>query len=113
MPHLNTGLTVSYDPSGHTTTDSPSYALLQRIADKCEHKLQVFQIRNDSRSGGTVGPMLSAAMGVRAIDAGLPQLSMHSIRAATGAKDPGLGVQIFTAFYQYYEEADAEFKSAE
>ena len=78
-PRLNVGIAVQADPNGHTTTDSVSTALLQRVADKCESTLQVFQIRNDSRSGGTVGPMLSSAMGVRAIDAGLPQLSMHSI----------------------------------
>jgi len=55
-----------------------SIALLTRIAQKTDYALQMFQIRNDSRSGGTVGPMLSSAMGVRAIDAGIAQLSMHS-----------------------------------
>jgi aminopeptidase I len=53
--------------------------------------------------------MLSAAMGVRAVDAGMPQLSMHSIRAACGARDPGLGVQIFAGFFEFFEEVDAEF----
>lgn len=66
-------------------------------------KLQLFQIGNDSRSGGTVGPMLSSAMGVRAIDAGMPQLSMHSIRAMTEAKDPGLGVFAFKASLDNFE----------
>jgi aminopeptidase I len=92
------------------TTDAVSSALLQRIAEKSGHTLQVFQIRNDSRSGGTVGPMLSAAMGVRAIDAGLAQLSMHSIRAACGSLDPGLGVQIFTGLYEHFEAVDGEFE---
>jgi len=109
MPRLNVGIVVSADANGNMTTDAVSSALLHRIAEKSGHQLQIFQIRNDSRSGGTVGPMLSAAMGVRAIDAGMPQLSMHSIRAACGSRDPGLGVQIFTGFYQYFEETDAEF----
>lgn len=108
-PRLNVGVAVQADPNGHTTTDSVSTALLQRIADKCDSTLQVFQIRNDSRSGGTVGPMLSSAMGVRAIDAGLPQLSMHSIRATIGSLDPGLGVKLFKGFFDHYEETDAEF----
>ena len=109
-PRLNTGIAIQADPNGHTTTDSISTAFLQRVADKCDAKLQVFQIRNDSRSGGTVGPMLSSAMGMRAIDAGLPQLSMHSIRATIGSKDPGLGVQLFKGFFDYFEEVDAEFR---
>ena len=108
-PRLNVGVAVQADPNGHTTTDGVSTALLTRIAEKVGSVLQVFQIRNDSRSGGTVGPMLSAAMGMRAIDAGLPQLSMHSIRATIGRRDPGLGVKLFRGFFDHYEEVDREF----
>lgn len=92
------------------TTDSVSTALLQRVAEKSGQRLQVFQIRNDSRSGGTVGPMLSSAMGMRAVDAGIPQLSMHSVRATTGSLDPGLGVLIFQGFLDHYESVDLEFR---
>jgi aminopeptidase I len=109
-PHLNTGVAVAADPNGHMTTDSVSTAIYQACADKVGAKLQVFQIRNDSRSGGTVGPMLSSATGIRAIDAGLPQLSMHSIRATTGALDPGLGVLNFVSFLNNFESVDKEFK---
>ena len=109
-PHLNVGLVVSADSNGHMTTDSVSTAILQRCADKVGAKLQVFQIRNDSRSGGTVGPMLSSALGVRAIDAGIPQLSMHSIRATTGSLDPGLGVLAFLGFLNGFERVDKEFR---
>jgi aminopeptidase I len=109
-PHLNVGLVVSADSNGHMTTDSVSTAILQRCADKVGAKLQVFQIRNDSRSGGTVGPMLSSATGIRAIDAGIPQLSMHSIRATTGALDPGLGVLAFRGFLDNFESVDQEFR---
>ena len=108
-PRLNVGVAVQADPNGHTTTDSVSTALLHRVAEKCGSELQVFQIRNDSRSGGTVGPMLSSAMGVRSVDAGLPQLSMHSIRATVGSRDPGLGVKLFKGFFDYYEGVDGEF----
>jgi aminopeptidase I len=108
-PRLNTGLVVAADANGHMTTDAVSTAILQRCADKVGAKLQVFQIRNDSRSGGTVGPMLSSMTGIRTIDAGMPQLSMHSIRATTGSLDPGLGVIMFTAFLNGFEHVDKEF----
>lgn len=108
-PRLNTGIAIVADSNGHMTTDSVSTAILTRCAEKCGQKLQVFQIRNDSRSGGTVGPMLSAAMGVRAVDAGIPQLSMHSIRATVGSLDPGLGVLMFQGFLEEFEEVDREF----
>ncbi|GAB7360634.1 hypothetical protein MBLNU230_g0514t1 [Neophaeotheca triangularis] len=109
-PHLNTGLVVSADSNGHMTTDAVSTTILQRCAETVGAKLQVFQIRNDSRSGGTVGPMLSSALGVRAVDAGLPQLSMHSIRATTGSLDPGLGVLAFVGFLSGFEGVDAEMR---
>ncbi|EXJ91990.1 hypothetical protein A1O3_00540 [Capronia epimyces CBS 606.96] len=109
-PRLNVGVSVSADSNGHMTSDSVSTALLSRIAEKCGSTLQVFQIRNDSRSGGTIGPMTSSKLGCRAIDCGIPQLSMHSIRATTGSLDPGLGVKLYKGFFDYYEEVDAEFE---
>ncbi|KAG0646531.1 Leucine aminopeptidase IV [Hyphodiscus hymeniophilus] len=109
-PRLNVGLVVSADSNGHMTTDSVSTAILTRVAEKSKSELQLFMIRNDSRSGGTVGPMLSSAMGVRAVDAGIPQLSMHSIRATTGALDPGLGAKIFKGFFDSFESVDKEFE---
>ncbi|KAF2497134.1 hypothetical protein BU16DRAFT_458798 [Lophium mytilinum] len=108
-PRLNLGLAIAADSNGHMTTDSVSTAILQKCADKVGAKLQVFQIRNDSRSGGTVGPMLSSMTGIRAIDAGIPQLSMHSIRATIGSLDPGLGVLAFQGFLDHFETVDAEF----
>ncbi|KAI7297193.1 hypothetical protein KC315_g18574, partial [Hortaea werneckii] len=109
-PQLNVGVVVSADSNGHMTTDAVSTAIFQRCADKVGAKLQVFQIRNDSRSGGTVGPMLSSMTGIRAIDAGIPQLSMHSIRATTGSKDPGLGVLCFRGFLNGFEAVDKDFR---
>jgi len=115
-PRLNVGPAISADPNGHMTTDAVSTAILTHCVEKdvgvrkVDPQLQVFQIRNDSRSGGTVGPMLSSATGIRAIDLGIPQLSMHSIRATTGSQDPGLGVFAFQSFLENFEKVDAEFR---
>ncbi|KAK2005966.1 aminopeptidase I zinc metalloprotease [Colletotrichum eremochloae] len=109
VPRLNVGVTICGDSNGHMTTDAVSTAILQRVGELSGAPTQTFQIRNDTRSGGTVGPMLSAAMGVRAADAGLPQLSMHSIRATTGALDPGLGVKFFKGFLDHWEKVDGEW----
>lgn len=103
-------MAISWDPNGHMTTDAVSSSLMQRVAEKSNCALQIFQIRNDSRSGGTVGPMLSSAMGCRAAEAGIPQLSMHSIRATTGSLDPGLGSAFYRGFLDFYEEVDGEFQ---
>lgn len=109
IPKLNVGMVISADSNGHMTTDSVSTAILHRVAELCGAQTQDFMIRNDSRSGGTIGPALSSMMGVKSADAGLPQLSMHSIRATTGALDPGLGVQFFKGFLDHWEKVDGEW----
>ncbi|KAJ2893695.1 hypothetical protein MKZ38_008319 [Zalerion maritima] len=108
-PKLNAGITICADSNGNMTTDAVSNSILRRVGELVGQTTQVFQIRNDSRSGGTVGPALSSAMGVRSADAGIPQLSMHSIRATTGALDPGLGVKFFKGFLDNWEKVDGEW----
>lgn len=110
MPRLNVGIVVEADVNGHMTTDSVSTTVLTRVCELSDCTPQVFMIRNDSRSGGTVGPSLSSAMGVRSIDAGMPQLGMHSIRATTGSLDPGLGLKFFKGFLDNWERVDAEWE---
>ncbi|KAL2157591.1 hypothetical protein VTH06DRAFT_5970 [Thermothelomyces fergusii] len=109
-PRLNVGVALCVDASAHMTTDGVSMAILDRVAALAGCVNQRHMIRNDSRSGGTVGPMLSAAMGCKAADVGIPQLSMHSIRAATGSLDPGLGVKFYKAFLDYWDAVDAEWR---
>ncbi|TWU72246.1 hypothetical protein ED733_000772 [Metarhizium rileyi] len=109
VPQLNVGIAICGDSNGNMTTDAVSTAILRRVGDIIGAKTQNFQIRNDSRSGGTIGPSLSSAMGCRAADAGLAQLSMHSVRATTGALDPGLGVKYFKGFLDLWEQIDGEW----
>jgi len=108
-PRLNVGVALCVDASAHMTTDTVSMAILDRIAALSGCINQRHMIRNDSRSGGTVGPMLSSAMGVKAADVGIPQLSMHSIRATTGSLDPGLGLKFYKGFLDNWEKVDNEW----
>lgn len=110
IPELNTGMVVSADSNAHFITDSESTTVLKRIANLAGAKTQTFMIRNDSRSGGTIGPYLACLLGARGADCGLPQLSMHSIRATTGSLDPGLGVQFFKAFLDNWQKIDDEWE---
>lgn len=101
-PVPNVGVTVSLDPNGHMATDAVGLALVEEVARKNGDQLQYFQIRNDSRLGGTIGPFVLIQTGARTIDLGIPQLSMHSIRATLGYKDIGLGVKFFTGFFEHW-----------
>lgn len=45
------------------------------------------QVKNDSGCGSTIGPPISTLSGIRTVDVGSPQLSMHSIREVMGVDD--------------------------
>ena len=105
----NKGVTIALDPNGHFATDSVGVAFVESLAQLNKDELQYFQIRNDTRSGGSIGPHISSATGVRTIDLGIPQLSMHSIRATIGSKDVGLGTKFFTGFYENWRSTYDEF----
>ncbi|SGZ51691.1 CIC11C00000000885 [Sungouiella intermedia] len=100
FPLPNIGLTLKKDANGHVMTDLIGIAMMEAVAAKNELTLQQFHIRNDMPSGGTIGPMLAVDTGARVIDVGLAQLSMHSIRAAAGYKEVGIGVETFKAFFK-------------
>lgn len=105
-PKLNVGPVIKIDKSMRTTSDAVSISIAEQIAQRAGVTLQYFHVRNDIPSGGTIGPMTSAATGIRAIDIGIPQLSMHSIRATTGSKDVDLGVKFYSAFFSEWSSVD-------
>lgn len=100
FPLPNVGLTIKKDANGHVMTDLIGVVLMEAIAARHGLTLQQFHIRNDMPSGGTIGPMLAVDTGARVVDVGLAQLSMHSIRAAAGYKEVGIGVETFSAFFR-------------
>ncbi|KZS90053.1 peptidase M18, aminopeptidase I [Sistotremastrum niveocremeum HHB9708] len=105
VPVLNKGICIAVDPGADMTSDASSISIARIFADKIGHEVQWFQNTNDTGGGGTIGPMVSQRLGCRAIDVGLPHLSMHSIRGITGAADPGLGVHFFEGCFRHYDWA--------
>lgn len=117
-PEMNKGPVIKINANARYATNSPGIVLLQEsarlagIAGASNNggtqasgvPLQLFVVRNDSSCGSTIGPMLSAAMGVRTLDLGNPQLSMHSIRETGGTKDVGYAVRLFESFFENYSK---------
>ncbi|KAI5956607.1 LAP4 [Candida jiufengensis] len=109
-PLPNVGPSIKFDSNAHVLSDSYGKEFLQRIVDHLPGiKLQQFHIRNDSRSGGTIGPIMSnGKRGINGakviIDVGLPILSMHSIRSMMGYKDVGIGVRFFKEVFLRWDE---------
>ena len=68
--------------------------------------MQEFIVRQDCGCGSTIGPLISTATGIRAIDMGCPSLSMHSIRETMGVRDLTNGLEMFKAFFRLFREVD-------
>ena len=68
--------------------------------------VQEFVVRSDCPCGTTIGPMISAATGIRTVDVGMPQLSMHSVREVMGVADLTHGLNFFQSFFKNFKEID-------
>ncbi|OLL24848.1 Aspartyl aminopeptidase [Neolecta irregularis DAH-3] len=101
-PQLNKGPVIKINANARYATNAPGIVLVQQVCKKVQVPLQLFVAKNDSPSGSTIGPMLSAKMGMRTLDIGNPQLSMHSIRETGGSRDIELAVKLFKGFFENF-----------
>lgn len=109
-PELNKGPVIKINANQRYATNSPGIVLLKKAADRAQVPLQLFVVRNDLLCGSTIGPMLSAKLGVRTLDLGNPQLSMHLIRETGGTFDIEKLTKLFASFFTHYVELDASIK---
>ncbi|KAL7009908.1 hypothetical protein EMMF5_000816 [Cystobasidiomycetes sp. EMM_F5] len=98
-PAIKTNAKIRY------TSTAPTTFLLRKIAEKANVPLQEYEVRNDSACGSTIGP-LTAKKGLRAVDIGCVQLSMHSIRETAGSRDVGYLLDLFRVFFQEFAKVD-------
>ncbi|KAK4456540.1 peptidase M18, partial [Cladorrhinum samala] len=108
QPAMNKGTVIKINANQRYATNSPGIVLVQECARRAGVPLQLFVVKNDSPCGSTIGPMLSAKMGVRTLDLGNPQLSMHSIRETGGAYDVEHAIKLFEGFLGSYGELEAK-----
>mmetsp|Transcript_6907 Transcript_6907/g.10249 ORF Transcript_6907/g.10249 Transcript_6907/m.10249 type:complete len:164 (-) Transcript_6907:855-1346(-) len=110
-PKMNDGMVIKRNQNQRYATDSITSFIMREVARRAKlPPLQDFAIRNDCFCGKTMGPIISAATGIRAIDMGCPQLSMHSIRETMGVRDFTHGLTLFKAFFLHFRGVDSSFE---
>ena len=100
-PLLGKGIVLKTNSQKHYASDLMSSAQLRLLCEKAEISLQVFIMRNDMPCGSTVGPTVSANLGIPTVDIGEPMLSMHSIREMMAASDHEDMIKLVKALYCY------------
>ena len=85
---------------GGQSTRQVATAMFLRLCEAADAPCQWFVSRSDLACGSTVGPLVAARLGIRAVDVGNPMLSMHSAREACGTRDPEWMVGALAAFYR-------------
>lgn len=106
-PLMNNGVVVKNNQNQRYTTNSVTGFIIREIVRKAGiQPVQEFVVRNDCPCGSTIGPILSSATGIRTVDAGMAQLSMHSIREVMGIVDLTNGFELFDAFFTHFRDVD-------
>ena len=97
-PRMNQGPAIKQNANHRYTTEGGTAAAFALMCEREEVPYQWFVNRSDLACGSTVGPMLSANLGVRGLDVGNPMLSMHSVREQCGAHDHAHMAKVMTRF---------------
>ncbi|WP_405324682.1 M18 family aminopeptidase [Fibrobacter sp.] len=99
-PLLGKGIVLKTNSQKRYASDLMSSAQLRLLCEKAKIPLQVFIMRNDMPCGSTVGPTVSASLGIPTVDIGEPMLSMHSIREMMAASDHADMIKLVEALYR-------------
>ncbi|CAJ0957409.1 unnamed protein product, partial [Mesorhabditis belari] len=96
---IHGGPVIKLNVNQRYATTATTSAIVKEIADEAGIPIQEFVVKNDSPCGSTIGPMLSANLGLATVDMGCPQLAMHSIREMAGTSSILQAVALYTKFY--------------
>ncbi|KAH9536021.1 hypothetical protein CY35_17G083900 [Sphagnum magellanicum] len=108
QPKLHEGLVIKYNANQRYATNTVTAFLFKEVAKVAGVPTQNFVVRNDMGCGSTIGPILASGIGIRTVDCGMPQLSMHSIREMCGTEDVDIAYNHFKAFYQIFTTIDKQ-----
>lgn len=107
-PQVNGGPVIKINANQRYSTNSPGMVIIKKCAEIAKVPLQLFVVRNDLPCGSTIGPILASKLGIRTLDLGNPQLSMHSIRETGGSYDIEKLCNLFKAYFSHYQTLECK-----
>lgn len=85
---LNKGPVIKINANQRYATEAETEAFFQIACERAGVPFQKWVMRTNMACGSTIGPLTAARHGIRTVDVGCAQLSMHSARELCGAFDP-------------------------
>ncbi|CAN0299688.1 unnamed protein product [Ectocarpus sp. 12 AP-2014] len=107
-PKIHSGMVLKHNANQRYATNAVTAFFFRELGARAGLPTQEFAVKSDSACGSTIGPTLSALSGIRTVDVGSPQLSMHSIREMMGADDAVLGYRHIKAVLENFFEIDGQ-----
>ncbi|XP_077235795.1 Zn-dependent exopeptidases superfamily protein isoform X2 [Tasmannia lanceolata] len=109
-PQLQKGLVIKHNANQRYATSAVTAFLFKEVAAIHNLPTQEFVVRNDMGCGSTIGPILASGVGIRTVDCGIAQLSMHSVREMCGKEDIDIAYKHFKAYFQTFSSIDKKLK---
>jgi len=104
-PKLGRGLVIKHNANQRYATNDLGATFLRRCAERANlAPPQEFAVKADCGCGSTIGPISAANLGVRTLDVGAPQLSMHSIREIMHVDDLHHTMSLFQAAFSFFDD---------
>jgi aspartyl aminopeptidase len=110
QPKMHGGLVIKHNANQRYATNAVTAFIFREIAERHQLPVQDFVVRNDMGCGSTIGPILASGVGIRTVDIGAPQLSMHSIREMCAVDDISHSYEHFKAYFEEFTELDSKVK---
>ncbi|KAI4342507.1 hypothetical protein MLD38_027129 [Melastoma candidum] len=107
QPKLHGGLVIKHNANQRYATNAVTSFIFREIAKRHDLPIQDFVVRNDMPCGSTIGPIVASGVGIRTVDVGAPQLSMHSIREMCAVSDVKHAYAHFKAYFEEFTDLDA------
>jgi len=107
-PQIGGGMVLKHNANQRYATNSVTAFIFRELGRRAGLKTQEFAVRNDSACGSTIGPITASLTGIRTVDVGSPQLSMHSIREIMGTQDLNAGYLHLKTVLENFSQINSE-----
>jgi len=97
---LGGGAVLKYSPQQRYATTAHTASIFRGLCEEAGVPCQAYIVRSDVAGGSTVGAMISANLGLRVVDMGMPLLAMHSIRELAAVADNEYVLKLFNKFFE-------------